>query len=71
MRQVAENAYKQYVRSRPLASTDSNRRIKELPFNNCGVHPVFKAKGAVLEEEKETFLGRMKNYRPQGVSNFE
>ncbi|KAF2883077.1 hypothetical protein ILUMI_23090 [Ignelater luminosus] len=67
MRKVSENAYKQYVRSRPLASADSNRRIKELPFNNCGIHPVFKVKGEILEEERETFLGRMKDYRPQGT----
>ncbi|RZB58826.1 ATP-dependent RNA helicase DDX54 [Asbolus verrucosus] len=35
MRKVTENAYQQYSRSRPAASSDSNRRVKELPFNSC------------------------------------
>jgi len=67
MRKVTENAYKQYVRSRQLASSDSNRRVKELPFSSCGIHPAFKIKDELLVEEREDFLGRMKNYRPQGT----
>lgn len=68
MRTVTENAYKQYVRSRPAASSDSNRRIKELPFLTCGIHPIFRENEEYVEEERENLLDKMKNYRPQGVS---
>lgn len=67
MRKVTENAYKQYIRSRPLASPDSNRRVKELSFNNCGIHPIFKTNTDDLIVQKEDLLTRMKSYRPHGV----
>jgi ATP-dependent RNA helicase DDX54/DBP10 len=67
MRTVTENAYKQYVRSRPAASSDSNRRIKELPFLTCGIHPIFRENEEYVEEERENLLDKMKNYRPQGT----
>lgn len=69
-RKVAENAYMQYIRSRPAASSDSNRRIKEMPFGACAVHPIF---GNVTEEDqmaeidRESIIDQMKEYRPQGT----
>lgn len=70
MKKVTENAYLQYVRSRPAASSDSNRRIKELPFATCAIHPLFKEYKEYVEEERENLLEKMKSYRPQGVRNF-
>lgn len=68
MQKVTENAYQQYIRSRPAASSDSNKRIKEMSFATCSIHPMFQndEKDAIL---KESFLDRMKNYRPHGVIN--
>lgn len=68
MHQVTENAYQQYVRSRPAASSDSNRRIKELNLSNCSILSIFSSTDENPEIERESLLDRMKNYRPHGVS---
>jgi len=41
--QVQENAYKQYLKSRPLASTSSVRAAKNIRLLHpvLGVHPIF------------------------------
>lgn len=71
MKKVTENAYMQYIRSRPGASSDSNRRIKNLPFATCSIHSIFKSKHAKNSELlKENMLDQMKNYRPHGVRNY-
>lgn len=68
MVKVCGNAYMQYLRSRPAASSDSNRRVKNLPFASVGLHPLFKSINEVVEK-RENILDQMKNYRPPGVSN--
>ncbi|KAH1022515.1 hypothetical protein HUJ04_011908 [Dendroctonus ponderosae] len=60
-----ESAYKKYVKSRPAASSDSHRRIKQLNLNNCAVHPVFRANG--YEYHRYLFLDQIRNYRPNGT----
>lgn len=60
-----ENAYKQYIKTRPVASADSCKRVKELDLGSCSVHPLFKEGGHC---QREDILDRMKSYRPQGVS---
>lgn len=69
MQKVTENAYEQYLRSRPAASSDSNRRVKELNIGNAGVLPIFLSEEVRSEVERENILDRMKNYRPHGVRN--
>lgn len=68
MHRVTENAYQQYVRSRPAASSDSNRRVKELNLSSCGVLSIFSSPDENAENEMESLIDRMKNYRPHGVS---
>lgn len=70
MKRVSENAYLQYVKSRPPASSDSNRRVKDFPFLLCSVHPIFKELQDEVEEERENVLDKLKSYRPQGVCFF-
>lgn len=68
MKKVTENAYQQYLRSRPAASSDSNKRIKELPLNSVGVHSIFRqSDGNDEENDRENIIDRMKVYRPQGT----
>ncbi|XP_056633508.1 ATP-dependent RNA helicase DDX54 [Diorhabda sublineata] len=67
VRKVSENGYQQYIRTRPNASSDSNRRVKELPLSSCWVHPIFKKIEENNEQEIENILDKMKNYRPQGT----
>lgn len=71
---MSENAYLQYVKSRSNASADSNKRIKDIEFAMCRTHPVFKKDENLirkttlnLEDEKQTIIEKMKNYRPKGV----
>lgn len=68
IRKVSENAYMQYIKSRTNASVDSNRRVKEIEFSMCRIHPIFKNVVDDTEEERQTFIEKMKSYRPQGVS---
>lgn len=67
MLKVTENAYKQYIRSRPLSSSDSSRRVKKLPLSNCGIHPIFKKEADKGEFERESIISAMQNYRPHGT----
>lgn len=66
MTKVIENAYQQYVRSRPAASSDSNKRIKDMPFGNCLVHTIFKGHDNE-SSERDNLLNKMKDYRPHGT----
>ncbi|KAH1029038.1 ATP-dependent RNA helicase DDX54 [Dendroctonus ponderosae] len=60
-----ENAYKKYVKSRPAASSDSHRRIKQLNLSNCAVHPAFRTNGD--EYHRDLLLDQIRNYRPNGT----
>lgn len=64
MRKVCNNAYQQYVKSRPGASMESVKRIKELRINEAGVLPEYSDDSHAAAD----IISRMKNYRPQGVS---
>jgi len=64
MRKVCNNAYQQYVRSRPGASAESVKRIKELCINEAGILPQY----SDVSQTAADIISRMKNYRPQGVS---
>ncbi|XP_032670778.1 ATP-dependent RNA helicase DDX54 isoform X2 [Odontomachus brunneus] len=63
MQKVCNNAYQQYVRSRPGASTESVKRIKELCINEAGVFPQY----SDVSSTTVNLISRMKNYRPQGT----
>ncbi|KAL1500921.1 hypothetical protein ABEB36_006340 [Hypothenemus hampei] len=64
IQKTLDNAYKQYLRSRPTASSDSNRRVKELGLDVCSIHPIFRQ---VEELHRDCLLEKMKTYRPQGT----
>lgn len=42
LKKVSRNAYQQFCKTRPVASTDAVRRSKSLPFVQVSVHPIFK-----------------------------
>lgn len=64
---VCNNAYKQYLKSRPGASVESVKRVKELNLPSVGIHPLF-SNLHKADQDKTAFLAAMKQYRPQGVS---
>ena len=41
LRRVADNAHKQYLRSRPGPSPESIKRAKDLDVSQLGMHPLF------------------------------
>ena len=66
------NAYKKYLSTRPPASADANKRVKQIKFHALVALDDF---DRVLngDEEKKVdlkldLIARMKNYRPSGVS---
>lgn len=65
MQNVCNNAYEKYLKSRPPASSESNKRIKEINISNAGILPEFRNSNSQAED----LLSKMKNYRPRGVNN--
>ncbi|EZA51658.1 hypothetical protein DMN91_003618 [Ooceraea biroi] len=63
MQKVCNNAYQQYIRSRPGASTESVKRIKQLRINEAGILPQYSDVSPTVAD----MISRMKNYRPQGT----
>lgn len=41
LRRVADNAQKQYLRSRPSPAPESIKRAKDLDVSQLGIHPLF------------------------------
>lgn len=41
LRRVADNAHKQYLRSRPGPSPESIKRAKDMDVSQLGIHPLF------------------------------
>ena len=41
LRQVAGNGYKQYMKSRPCASSESVKRSKQIDTTTLRIHPLF------------------------------
>jgi ATP-dependent RNA helicase DDX54/DBP10 len=66
MKKVCVNAYRQYIRSRPGASVESVKRVKDINANSFAVHPVFSAQDPIQSSASD-ILEKMKNYRPSGV----
>lgn len=68
------NAYKKYLSTRPAASGDSNKRVKQMNFNALAALDDFNSYlyGDKEDEKKDalhlSLLSKMKNYRPSGVS---
>ncbi|XP_054002117.1 ATP-dependent RNA helicase DDX54 [Hylaeus anthracinus] len=63
MEQVCDNAYKQYVRSRPAASSESIKRVKELHISKAGVIPEY----SDVSSNTKNLLSKIMSYRPQGT----
>ncbi|XP_076642744.1 ATP-dependent RNA helicase DDX54 [Halictus rubicundus] len=63
MEKVCDNAYKQYIRSRPAASSDSIKRVKELHIGEAGVIPEY----SNVSSNTRNLLSKILSYRPQGT----
>lgn len=63
MEQVCDNAYKQYIKSRPAASSESIKRVKELHISEAGLIPEY----SDISSNTRNLLSKITSYRPQGV----
>ncbi|XP_036625149.1 ATP-dependent RNA helicase DDX54 [Trichosurus vulpecula] len=67
LRRVAENAHKQYVRSRPGPSPESIKRAKDLDPTLLGLHPLFSSRFEDKELERMKLVDSIKNYRSRAT----
>nr|XP_045743552.1 ATP-dependent RNA helicase DDX54 isoform X2 [Mirounga angustirostris] len=64
---VADNAQRQYVRSRPAPSPESIKRAKELDLAGLGLHPLFSSRFEEKELQRLKLVDRIKNYRSRAT----
>ncbi|NXC77537.1 DDX54 helicase, partial [Anhinga anhinga] len=67
LRRVADNAHKQYLRSRPGPSPESIKRTKDLDVSQLGIHPLFSARFEDTELERLKFVDSIKTYKSKAT----
>lgn len=67
MQRVSENAYKQYLKSRPGPSSESIRRVKSLDVSNMAVHPVLGSALEKMELERLHIVDAIKGYKSKST----
>ncbi|NXK55481.1 DDX54 helicase, partial [Chauna torquata] len=67
LRRVADNAHKQYLRSRPGPSPESIKRVKDLDTSQLGIHPLFSACFEDTELERLKFVDSIKTYKSKAT----
>ncbi|XP_013766846.1 ATP-dependent RNA helicase DDX54, partial [Pundamilia nyererei] len=64
---VSENAYKQYLKSRPNPSPESIRRVKNTDVSSMGVHPVLGCGLEKMELECLQIVDAIKSYKSKAT----
>ncbi|KAF7217132.1 ATP-dependent RNA helicase DDX54 [Nothobranchius furzeri] len=64
---VSENAYKQYLKSRPNPSTESIRRVKNTDVSTMMVHPLLGSGLEKMELERLQIVDAIKGYRSKST----
>lgn len=67
MKRVSENAYAQYLKSRPTPSPESIKRVREMNFVTLGIHSLF---GVSLEDpelQRLKVIDNIKNYKAKST----
>ncbi|NXJ80251.1 DDX54 helicase, partial [Trogon melanurus] len=67
LRRVADNAHKQYLRSRPGPSPESIKRAKDLDMSQLGIHPLFSARFEDTELERLKLVDSIKTYKSKAT----
>lgn len=67
LRRVADNAHKQYLRSRPGPSPESIKRVKDLDTSQLGIHPLFSSCFEDTELERLKFVDSIKSYKSKAT----
>ncbi|XP_018540744.1 ATP-dependent RNA helicase DDX54 [Lates calcarifer] len=66
-RRVSENAYKQYLKSRPNPSPESIRRVKNTDLSNMAVHPLLGSGLEKMELERLQIVDAIKGYKSKST----
>lgn len=68
---VSNNAYKAYIQTRPAASVDSNKKVKNIKFTSLQVLDEFQSKNSPIDTSANDFkvnlLEQMKNYKAKST----
>ncbi|XP_075686208.1 ATP-dependent RNA helicase DDX54 [Rhinoderma darwinii] len=67
LHRVAENAYKQYSKSRPAPAPESIKRVKEANYIQLGVHPLFWSRLGGEEMQRLKFVDCIKSYKSKAT----
>nr|XP_015221580.1 PREDICTED: ATP-dependent RNA helicase DDX54 [Lepisosteus oculatus] len=67
LRRVAENAYKQYLRSRPSPSAESIKRAKGVDLSSLAVHPLLGSALGGEELDRLKMVDGVKNYKSKAT----
>ncbi|XP_048412630.2 ATP-dependent RNA helicase DDX54 [Stegostoma tigrinum] len=67
LKRVSENAYMQYLKSRPNPSPESIKRVREMDFSTLGIHPLFGVNIKDAELQRLKLIDSIKNYRAKST----
>ncbi|XP_030624214.1 ATP-dependent RNA helicase DDX54 [Chanos chanos] len=67
LKRVSENAYKQYLKSRPNPSPESIKRVKNTDFSNMAVHPLLGSRLEKMELERLQIVDCIKSYKSKST----
>ncbi|XP_041666040.1 ATP-dependent RNA helicase DDX54 [Cheilinus undulatus] len=67
MHRVSENAYKQYLKSRPNPSAESIRRVKSTDLSSMAIHPLLGSDLEKMELERLQIVDAIKGYKSKST----
>ncbi|XP_072921603.1 ATP-dependent RNA helicase DDX54 [Hemitrygon akajei] len=67
LKRVSENAYIQYLKSRPPPSPESIKRVRELNFMTLGIHSLFGTSLENTELQRLQVIDDIKNYKAKST----
>ncbi|XP_056603234.1 ATP-dependent RNA helicase DDX54 [Triplophysa dalaica] len=67
LRRVSENAYMQYLKSRPSPSPESMKRVKNTEFSSVAVHPLLGSGLGQTEMDRLVMVDSIKGYKAKST----
>uniref|UniRef100_A0AAY5L0L2 ATP-dependent RNA helicase DDX54 n=1 Tax=Esox lucius TaxID=8010 RepID=A0AAY5L0L2_ESOLU len=67
LRRIADNAYKQYIKSRPMPSPESIKRVKNTELPGMAVHPLLGSGLEKMELERLQMVDCIKGYKARAT----
>ncbi|XP_072352246.1 ATP-dependent RNA helicase DDX54 [Scyliorhinus torazame] len=67
LKRVSENAYTQYLKSRPNPSPESVKRVRDMDFSTLAVHPLFGISIEDTEFQRLKIINSIKNYKAKST----